>query len=187
MEHDSESDSEHASTDEHSDTESESLSENDPDSLDEIIEDISVSVQILVDMQDAYKHPMPDSIASMNSTKSLEQFVDPSPSKNYFNITYSKFPDANPSLIPNWKMVPRRKESIEQNKNPEDNNVPEVSGSEFHDSGLGSSLATTSYAETDRSFVGRDKYVARLPPLSDTAKSGNPRMYYLRKDGYRLQ
>lgn len=183
---------EHSNEDTSSESEAESLSDSWSDSLDEIIADISTHTQILVDMQDAYEHPMPD--CTEKGRSETTQFLDPSRDQFYSDIISFKFPDAEPSLIrdlgeQNWYRYQHRIEEIRKNNSVE-NNAPEVQkndvpstvvGTEFHDSALGSSVPTQrpasptkSYAETLTSFIGQDERVTRIPPLSDAAKAGEP-------------
>lgn len=187
-------DLEQSSGDISSESETGSLSDGDPesDSLDEIIADISTNTQILVDLQDAFEHPAPDCLEKGKSK--IRQLPDPSRDQYYSGLISSKFPGAELSLIQdlgvqNWHRYQRRIEEIQKNSLLKSNTseLPQtavpgtVVGTDFHDSGLGSSVPTQraasptkSYAETVTSFVGRDNSITRIPPLSEAAKAGEP-------------
>jgi hypothetical protein len=176
----------------------------DNDSLEDIIEDMSSTTECLIDLKDAFESPALDCNQTESTTPqeivnetSSKQF----PAEYYSEMIASRFPKANKSIIEalghrSWKRFLRCQRERERSINTQSYlgdslETSTIIGTEFHDSGLGTSVPSTafrepekglesdstnieSYAETITSFYQEDGQVKRIPSLPPQAKSGAP-------------
>ena len=170
---------------------SELAANSEDDSLEDALEDFRIYLQCLVDLGPSielcvqsvqnldFGEPMPNVLQSRTHN----------PPHFYSNLIREKFPAADESMIEqlgklNWARRCRVRACMEANTEQEDIvNVDEIAPSvaprsQFHDSGIGSSLPTQSlYAKTIASISKTSPsgtFQSRIPPLSEAAKSGAP-------------
>lgn len=161
------------------------------DSLDNVLEDLGIYVQCLVDLG-----PSIELCAQYDRSYTLEEAMPGSsrsatlaPPHYYSELIRAKFTNADERLVEalgklNWERRGRIRASKEAGLEQEGViNVDEVApsvvdGSQFHDSGIGSSLPSQSaYAPTIVSFSKRSvsgTFQSRIPPLPETARNGTP-------------
>ncbi|KAK4223486.1 hypothetical protein QBC38DRAFT_372996, partial [Podospora fimiseda] len=159
------------------------------DHLNEVTEDLRTDMRCLGGLGALLKNPVFDPQDQDVSTE-LSVFVW-SPSQSYADKIQSRFPQAAPNLIhhlgnANYQRYLRCqaiREGLLDEKQPElvtttisESHIAQTlaSGSKFHDSGIGTSIAPTiSYAETMMSYRHEGRSV-RIPPLSQEGKAGKP-------------
>ena len=164
-----------------SDTSSSSATSSD-DSLDEIAEDLRADTRYLTGLGPLLRNPIFDEQPDLGVRDSLVHTW--SPAKSYADRIETRLPLADKSLIAhlgktNYERYLRclairdsHESSISQGLLDGAGSV--ITGSKFHDSGLGTSIAPTlSYAETTMSY-SREGESVRIPPLPDAAKTGTP-------------
>ena len=173
-------------SDESSSDTSSTFSTND---LSEAAEDLRTDVDCLMGLGPLLSHPAPD----LESIPRVEDFIQSAwtPHKLYMDQIENRFPFADGSIVmhlgkANYDRYIRcqaerndKTDSVEQAPVlDKDHAVPEpsvtVGESNFHDSGIGSSVPTIqSYAETLMSYSHQGRSV-RIPPLPEEAKKGKP-------------
>jgi hypothetical protein len=181
--------------DDHDDLDSESSSQasfsSDSDSIDEVVEDLKVNVECLMELGRLFDASLPD--VSKKEKDADDGIVKQwTPEAAYTQKIGQRFPSAEPALVSwlgqrNWARYLRCQEMRnKQEATPQEEGLvtshmaPEAAGtlagsSKFHDSGLGSSLPSSSfYAETIMSYSGIDGERTRIPRLTDAAKKGEP-------------
>ncbi|KAK3987370.1 hypothetical protein QBC44DRAFT_121497 [Cladorrhinum sp. PSN332] len=158
------------------------------DDLTEIAEDLRIDTRCLVGLGPLLKNPVFDPEGQEVSTE-LSAFIW-SPSRPYADKIQSRFPQADLNLIhhlgnANYERYLRcqaARDSLNHERqlelvatDIEPHIAPTlVSGSNFHDSGIGTSVAPTiSYAETIMSYIHEGRSV-RIPFLPQEAKTGKP-------------
>ncbi|KAI8943928.1 hypothetical protein F4801DRAFT_323216 [Xylaria longipes] len=160
------------------------------DSLSEIAEDLTSNVENLMDLDALYdtakenanfyeEEPVARAVAGFASTSG-------SAAKVYTEMIQMRFPEANYELLDclgwaNYYRFVRGSRQREKNErqaegNPEtrEHDATTVDGSRFHDSGIGTSRYTDSYAETVMSFHHKNGSVVRIPSLPEEGKKGLP-------------
>ncbi|GAP84314.2 hypothetical protein SAMD00023353_0701280 [Rosellinia necatrix] len=160
------------------------------DSLSEIAEDLTCDVENLMDL-DALCDAAKESTSSYEAEPTAEAVeglasASISAAQVYAEMIQMRFPQANHRLVEylgraNYYRFVRCSQQREKNERQVDGS-PEtgrfdattVDGSRFHDSGIGTSLCTGSYAETVMSFHHGDGNVVRIPPLPEEGKNGIP-------------
>ncbi|KAI1129081.1 hypothetical protein F5Y10DRAFT_239145 [Nemania abortiva] len=181
--------SEHIST-VSGDNDSDTSSTFESDSLSEIAEDLMCNVEVLIDLDGLYdaakeatdlyeKEPAAKAVASLASASSPA-------AKVYTEIIQRRFPEANYELLDSlgkasyYRFVRssrQRKENEDQAKGDSelrDYAAATVDERKFHDSGVGTSVCSGSYAETIMSFNHENGRVVRIPPLPEEGKKGLP-------------
>jgi hypothetical protein len=166
------------------DDDSDCYSEAGLDDLDELVMNISTGVDCLMDLEQVYNSPRPD---SRPDTPVVVAAAEWKPEQSYCDRISQRFPQAHRGLVLRLgKANYHRYLQCMEERETADEREYEVtrvvaSGAEssahvsdFHDSGVGSSVPTASYAETVMSY-GREKgNTVRVPPLSADAKNGLP-------------
>ncbi|KAI3320342.1 hypothetical protein HD806DRAFT_507302 [Xylariaceae sp. AK1471] len=173
-----------------SDDDSDTSSVFEVDPLSEIVEDLTSNVEHLMDLDALYdtakedtnlyeEEPVAKVVTSLASASS-------SAAKFYTEMIQMRFPEANYELLDylgraNYYRFVRGSQQREKNEHQAEGD-PEtmghaattIDGSRFHDSGIGTSLHTGSYAETVMSFHHGNGSVVRIPPLPEEGKKGLP-------------
>jgi len=151
------------------------------DNLKEILEDLKVDVQCLMDLGPLFKNPPLD--LSLTKEKAAET-IEWAPEKAYCEKVQQRFPQARSSLVlrlgeANWTRYLRLQNQRNARDEPAESTAQiidsrTIADSKFHDSGIGTSLpTTTSYAETVMTYTaGTDGQKIRIPPLPEDAKRG---------------
>lgn len=169
-----------------SDCSSDSSSGFEQDSISEIAQDLRTDVQCLMDLDPLIRNPVFDSSSRKQKQKHIEE-TKWTTQQAFCDKVGQRFPEADEALVSaldqlNWVRFRRcqairfknelgEQEQLDMVK--EDHTT--VAGSKFHDSGLGTSLPTSSsYAETIMTYSGAEGQKTRIPPLSDEAKRGKP-------------
>ena len=179
----------HDGRDDRSDTSSDDFSDVGPDdSIAEVAEDLKTDAQCLMELDPLFRDPVLD-LASQKQKQHLEA-IDWTPETAFCDKVQQRFPKAEPTLVErlgkaNWARFLRCQEirnSVEMgtlsqinaaSDKGEDGTV--AASSKYHDSGLGTSLATASlYAETVMTYGAAEGQKVRIPPLSVEAKNGAP-------------
>ncbi|KAI1744471.1 hypothetical protein F4680DRAFT_225899 [Xylaria scruposa] len=160
------------------------------DSVSEIAEDLTSDVGNLMDLDALYdaakenanfyeEEPVARTMADLASTPG-------SAARVYTEMIQMRFPEANYELLDylgraNYYRFIRGSQKRENNDrqaedNPEtrEHDAITVDESKFHDSGIGTSCYTGSYAETVMSFHHENGSVIRIPPLPEEGKKGLP-------------
>ncbi|KAK4119061.1 hypothetical protein N657DRAFT_650618 [Parathielavia appendiculata] len=172
-----------------SDSESDCSSFTWESSVEDIIENIKTDIRCLVDLGPRYKEPIRDRTVA-------EVAAVPGPVSTWDQAEYlasrirHRYPNVDVELArilgqANWDRFRRLSEYKEQNIREAQRpaNKPEpalmlsgtVVASDFHDSGLGTSLATpSSYAETVLSYHGTKGGSIKIPPAPPEALEGKP-------------
>ncbi|KAK1754018.1 hypothetical protein QBC47DRAFT_385416 [Echria macrotheca] len=171
-----------------SDSDADSISGLGHDAIDDIIEDLKTDVRCLVDLGPRYGEPVRDTAAE-------EKAADPSQYSAWNPGVYlasrirDRYPDGDDALIKvlgqtNWdralRLYERKEQSkLESNQSPVeiDTTHRTVVASEFHDSGLGTSISTpNSYAQTVVSYAvaNTNGSPIRIPEPPPAALAGNP-------------
>jgi hypothetical protein len=164
---------------------SDALSLFDPEDLDETLKDLTNEIQCLVDIG-----PILSSLPfDLNSHKSIPQYgiFEVSEYQPYCNRIADRFPKADRDLVlrlgkANWKRFLRlqaQRDNVAGNSEASirDESHQTVVGTQFNDSGLGSSLspsrfiATSSYAETVMTFSGTGGFI-NIPPIPADGRNG---------------
>jgi hypothetical protein len=155
-------------------------------SIDDILEDLSTYLQCLVDLGPSIELSAQDP-GLEEHTSNMHKYETRSPFRYYSDLILAKFPRADENIINhlgmlNWERSRRVRDLIEANAEEVDilevnEATPSiVSRSQFHDSGLGSSLPSHSvYARTMASSFKEsisDTSQSRIPPVSEEAKRG---------------
>ena len=179
----------HDGRDDRSDTSSDDFSDVGPDdSIAEVAEDLKTDAQCLMELDPLFRDPVLD-LASQKQKQHLEA-IDWTPETAFCDKVQQRFPKAEPTLVErlgkaNWARFLRCQEirnSVEMGTLSQTNTAGNqgedgtvAASSRFHDSGLGTSLATASlYAETVMTYGAAAGQKVRIPPLSDEAKNGAP-------------
>lgn len=156
-------------------------------SVEDIIEDIKTDIQCLVDLGPRFKEPIRD-----NAVAEVAAVPAPVPTWNQAEYLTSRirhrYPDADAELArilgqANWDRFRRLSDHKERNiceaqrpaSKPQSAPMPSgtVVASDFHDSGLGTSMATpSSYAETVLSYHGAKGGAIKIPPAPAEALQG---------------
>jgi hypothetical protein len=153
------------------------------DSASECLEDLSIEVQCLIDLEESYEFPACDTVENENTdntTLQITNFQEKAPEDWWSEKIAASFPKCDPSLIQclgqqNWRRFNRCVEERERNYNTTESaemDTRTIGGTKFHDSGIGTSVR--SYAETVTSFVQHGGGVTRIPPLPESALRGEP-------------
>ncbi|KAK0611765.1 hypothetical protein B0T14DRAFT_571628 [Immersiella caudata] len=169
----------HEDTDSQIDAASASASDISSDSIGEIAEDLRTDAQYLVAIELLLKNPILDP----DPGYALEDFVGTwNPAQLYADKIESRYPLADKDPITllaeaNFKRYLRCQGARDAQENAENQEVADetdvagtfIAASQFHDSGIGTSIApTTSYAETVMSYRQEGRSV-RIPPLPEEA------------------
>ena len=156
----------HASGDDGSDPE---ISWN---SVEEILEDLRTYVDCLNDLNSSIEAPIDD----LDRVNEFGVLADRPVYQFYADLISARFPQADSTLASrlgeaNWDRYQRI--CTQRCKDTQQQALSGVSGSKFHDSGLGTSLlyAATTVSMGTTSAGGSH---SKLPPLSDDAKKGKP-------------
>ncbi len=158
-------------------------------SVEELLEDIRTDIQCLVDLGPLYKEPIRDRAVA-------EEVALPRPVTTWDPAEYwtsrirHRYPNADTGLAhalgkANWDRAQRLYTEKEKNireaqrpaTKPESMSIPSgtVVASDFHDSGLGTSMTTpSSYAETVLSYHGTKGGSIKIPPVPPEAVQGVP-------------
>lgn len=183
------SDSDTDSSDFEADPESVSSSSEDI-SIGEIIEDIETDIQCLVDLGPRYREPIRDK-AVVEEAARPKPVTTWDPAELLTSRIRHRYPKADPKLAhslgqANWDRIQRLYAEKERNSreaqqpattNPASVSMPPgtIVASDFHDSGLGTSMATpSSYAETIMSYHDTKGGSIKIPPVPTEAMQGNP-------------
>ncbi|KAI3324279.1 hypothetical protein HD806DRAFT_534594 [Xylariaceae sp. AK1471] len=180
-------DEEDGSTDDDDDDndDSDSYIESDFDDLDELTMNIATGVDCLMDLEQLYNSPTLDSEPDIPTVIAAAEWK---PEQSYCDRISQRFPEADIKLVvrlgrANYHRYLRcigARETADEEREYEATKV--VAGgagssahvSDFHDSGVGSSVPTTSYAETMMSYAHKKGNIVRVPPLPEDAKNGLP-------------
>lgn len=152
------------------------------DTVESVLEDLRVDTTCLQDLEPLLCCPIlrtdPEPAATLDSTR-----ITWSPHQLYSDKVSFRFPKAADDLIirlgkANYERYLRCQEQRAANDSgdcPPDQ-IADSSSSKFHDSGLGSSLASSpsAYAETVMSYGMGEGRRMRVPPLPAQAKEGLP-------------
>ncbi|KAI3391730.1 hypothetical protein diail_6871 [Diaporthe ilicicola] len=151
-----------------------------------ILEDLRVDTTCLLDLEPLLRSPILRTDAEPIAVWATKH-VKWSPHQPYSDKVSARFPQAGDDLVnrlgkANYERYLRcqeQKASNELARCPTDQTAPAVhdgASSKFHDSGIGSSLPTTtsSYAETVMSYGMGEGRKVRIPPLPSQAKAGLP-------------
>jgi len=152
------------------------------DSLDEIAEDLRTDTRYLTGLGPLLKSPIFDEHPDLEVRDGLAHTW--SPASPYADQLESRYPLADTSLIAhlgkmNYERYLRCRAIRDSHESIVSQGLPDgvesvITGSKFHDSGLGTSITpTVSYAETTMSYSRAGESV-RIPPLPDAAKTGTP-------------
>ncbi|KAL6399967.1 hypothetical protein AUP68_17377 [Ilyonectria robusta] len=177
----------HDVTDSDSDSSSDGSSDFELDTIDEIVEDLRTDVQCLTELNPLIRNPVFDRSSQKQKEPEVADWI---PQKAFCDKIEQRFPRADHSLVmglgdANWWRFQTCQEQRLKNEHAEQAEQQQlgtakedhetVADSKFHDSGLGTSLPTTSsYAETIMTYRGSDGQKTRIPPLTDEAKRGKP-------------
>jgi len=158
------------------------------DSLQEILDDLEVYTQCLMDLDPLIKWSVPDvNVEEHPATLPLlTNLTERAPHYHYVDLISVRFPQVDADLVEglgkaNWNRYQRMQaERLSNLAHLEDHALKEsdatakiITGSKFHDSGLGSSIqATTAYAATVVSMISSlaEGSRAHIPRLSEDAK-----------------
>jgi len=172
------------------DGESESDSDDDPDSglggasVEDIAEDLKTDVQCLVDLGPRYDEPIRDRAIEEKEAPPPTGPTAWNPAEYLASRIRHRYPEGEDGLLTllgyqNWDRLQAlyavRESNRETAQKPEMAETPagEKAGTEFHDSGLGTSIVTpSSYAETVVSYHGSKGGPIRIPPLPAEAAQG---------------
>jgi hypothetical protein len=161
------------------------------DSIQDIIEDLSSRVQNLIDLSDGLGFHAGD-FGEQSDTSELPlgdaRLIKQSPADYYVDMIILRFPSADKCLVrllgqENWKRFKRCREDRE--KNGIYNQLADpilkagtVTGTQFHDSGIGTSAPSEgsliTYGETITSFQQDDGNVVQIPILPTLGKERKP-------------
>ncbi|KAI0147642.1 hypothetical protein GGR57DRAFT_476225 [Xylariaceae sp. FL1272] len=172
-----------------SDNDSDVSSVFEDDSLSEIAEDLKCNVDSLLDLDALYDYAKENVI--FRDEELPEEFILdalPAPStaaKIYTDMIRMRYPKANYDLLTylgqaNYNrfikgVETRRRNEKHAGKSEAEEPLGTVAGeSKFIDSGVGTSLHTSNYAETIMSFYHRDGNVVRVPSLPELGRKGLP-------------
>ncbi|KAK4038583.1 hypothetical protein C8A01DRAFT_37492 [Parachaetomium inaequale] len=176
-------------SDSDSDSESDSLSVSGDSTLEDIIADIKTDIQCLVDLGPRYKEPIRD--RTFKEQAALPSPVTTwNPAEHLASRIRHRYPKGDVALArilgqTNWDRFKRLKASKEANAKAAERPAvkPEaasealgtVVASDFHDSGLGTSVATPSlYAETVLSYHGTKGGSIKIPQVPAEGLGGKP-------------
>jgi hypothetical protein len=172
-----------------SDSESDSSSVSGDPTLEDIIADIKTDIQCLVDLGPRYKEPIRD--RTVKEQAALPTLVPKwDPAEHLASRIRHRYPKGDVALArilgqANWDRFNRLKASKEANAQAAERPAvkPEVApgapgtvvASDFHDSGLGTSVATpSSYAETVLSYHGTRGGSIKIPQVPAEGLGGKP-------------
>ncbi|KAI1851129.1 hypothetical protein JX266_003794 [Neoarthrinium moseri] len=155
------------------------------DSIREILEDLHTDTICLIELEPLLKNPVLDFIREPDNLATDGVTTPWLPHKAFCDRIESRFPQASPSLITrlgkaNYERYIRCQQQRDAQLNNNVSILPVASGgtidgSEFNDSGIGSSLPTTSsYAETVMSYGDGKDRSTRIPPLPTEGRKGKP-------------
>ncbi len=152
------------------------------DAVHDIIEDLSTDIQCLVDLGSRFKEPIRDR-PSKEVAALPTQVSEWDPSKSMAARIRHRYPDGDHAFIEiqgqvNWERRQRlyaSKESSARDPQRSIQTAGTLVASEFHDSGLGTSVATpSSYAETVLSYHGTKGGSIKIPPVPAEGLEGKP-------------
>ncbi|KAL8410007.1 hypothetical protein RB594_008195 [Gaeumannomyces avenae] len=165
--------------DDFSDSSSDDLSS---DTIGDVIEDLKTDTTCLADLDHLLKDPILE--LDIEQAAPADRLLDWHPDSVYSHKIGARFPQADVSLVEwlgkanylRYLRCQHARETCESTATyvaaPAQS---ETASSKFNDSGLGSSLpSTTSYAETVMSYGGRGSQSVKIPPLTAEAKVGVP-------------
>jgi hypothetical protein len=159
------------------------------DLLEDVIEDLRTDIRCLVDLGPRYKEPIRD--RAVLEDAGLPAAVSAwDPAEYLTSRILHRYPNVDAELAPilgqaNWDRALRlyacKEESTHQTQqqagHAESASRPPgtIVASDFHDSGLGTSMATpSSYAETILSYHGAKGGSIKIPPVPAEALQGKP-------------
>jgi len=157
-------------------------------SLERIYENLSRYLEDLLELEELLQSAAAEHEESANISQNLASTVF-EVHEFYTNLIKARFPEANSALVQrlgqvNWIRKQRLQQNMEaveeeeqEEQEQEHENKSVVARSQFHDSGLGSSLPNQqSYAMSVVSFFSSadGETRARIPRLSEAAKKGSP-------------
>ncbi|KAI1339012.1 hypothetical protein F5Y15DRAFT_424133 [Xylariaceae sp. FL0016] len=160
-----------------------------PDSLQEITQDLSNDTLCLMELDSLLKSPVLDTTDEEEKAAVPEGMRNWSPYHTYCERVESRFPLASNTLIKrigkaSYERYVRCQEERDKRTatgDPESvllllAQAQTVVGSTFHDSAIGSSVPSTSaYAETIMSYRGdNESHHMRVPPIPPEGKTGKP-------------
>ncbi|KAL8321172.1 hypothetical protein RB597_007450 [Gaeumannomyces tritici] len=168
-----------AQNDDFSDSSSDDLSS---DTIGDAIEDLKTDTTCLADLDHLLKDPILE--LDIEQAAPADRLLDWHPDSVYSHKIGARFPQADVSLVEwlgkaNYLRYLRCQHTRETCESAATYVAApaqsETASSKFNDSGLGSSLpSTTSYAETVMSYGGRGSQSVKIPPLTAEAKAGVP-------------
>ncbi|RYP42053.1 hypothetical protein DL767_000565 [Monosporascus sp. MG133] len=155
----------------------------------EISRDLSTATDCLMDLEPLYKDPVFDVEPKVSVEQSM--LADWKPEQAYCDRIAQRFSQTEEELVSrlgkaNFQRYLRCKEKRDtagQEVPTGEETTPFLGdrgaatiapSSKFHDSGIGSSLPTLSYAETVMSYGQGEGTSIRIPPLPEEAKRGSP-------------
>ncbi|EJT69699.1 hypothetical protein GGTG_12582 [Gaeumannomyces tritici R3-111a-1] len=166
-------------SDDFSDSSSADLSS---DTIGDVIEDLKIDTTCLADLDHLLKDPILE--IDIEQAAPADRLLDWHPDSVYSHKIGARFPQADVSLVEwlgkaNYLRYLRCQHARETCESAATYVAApaqsETASSKFNDSGLGSSLpSTTSYAETVMSYGGRGSQSVKIPPLTAEAKAGVP-------------
>jgi hypothetical protein len=141
------------------------------------VKDVKIYTQCLIDLGAALECPATDPGYEDNEP-SITRLENRSAYDYYSDIIKANYPSASLQIVEclgkaNWDRYQRLQ--LERSQNANTALKSHVAGSEFQDSGLGTSLPST-YAQTVMSFASSlaDGKAAQVPPLPQEARKGEP-------------
>jgi hypothetical protein len=153
-------------------------------SVDDIAEDLQTDIQCLVDLGPRYDEPIRDRLVEEKEAPPPTEPKDWNPAEYLVSRIRHRYPEGEDGLLSllgqqSWDrlkaLYAMRESNRETNQKLEvaEAAVGDKAGTEFHDSGLGTSIATpSSYAETVVSYHGSKGGTIRIPPLPVEAAQG---------------
>jgi len=187
--------------DDNNDSESDSGSESsfsgsDAYTVEDVIEDLKTDIQCLVDLGPRYKEPIRDQVATKEEAVLVRTGPAWDPAEYLASRIRHRYPEGDIELTGilgrvNWDRLQRLYATKEANTRDREaqqrpglapisqakpsGSYGTVKGTEFHDSGLGTSVKTpSSYAETVLSYQGTQGGSVKIPPVPpECLKGGN--------------
>ncbi|KAK4233258.1 hypothetical protein C8A03DRAFT_19629, partial [Achaetomium macrosporum] len=173
-------------SEEDGDSETGSVTNYDSHAVEDIVEDLKTDIQCLVDLGPRFKEPVRDR-TDKEEAAAPPQETSWDPAEYLTARILLRFPEADPVFArilgqANWDRAQRLYSAKEMNTQSAEKQVVEaepasrapgtVLESAFHDSGLGTSIPTASYAETVLSYYGTNGNSIRIPPIPTTGRQG---------------
>ena len=152
------------------------------DAVQDVIEDLSTDIQCLVDLGSRFKEPIRDRPGKEEAALPT-QVPTWDPSKSMAARIRHRYPKGDDAFIEvqgqvNWERRQRLyalKEASTQDLQRPSQTPGTLVASDFHDSGLGTSVAApSSYAETDLSYHGTRGGSIKIPPVPAEGLEGKP-------------